>query len=888
MNNKLLLAACITIAFTLSMALPADAFYFEFIYFETDKMVYEVGEEINMVASLVADFSETGWCFVSFSVVTDAGPIFDSSYFIGSSPVSQLVRAEYTILPSETSPGATGVDAYVTFNVEIYDKYSQAGSDTIQVNITRGHLKSIPLSSLEVESGCDSTVDFRIACEHNDAVVLENSSVRLLVTGPESQTMYDTMYTTNHAGEFSATVPSMSWSPGTYNMTLSTVGSEDFLPLNESWNLTVVPRFSKLTITRYDDQVYCQSADELDWDQVNLTVLHSDNDNNHINDSIVTWATEFSSGMMTSLGDGFYQTIVDFKTNPGVYTLNITSQNPAYQEASCTFAVNVIHRPLDARIGASEYTAGHVSVIQVATIDLLTNQTVCFLPIMITLTVNGTPVYIAEGITDSNGIFNRSIDIPSDIWGPGELSIRVTQSPSYSMFNTSIPLQVDYQPLVVHELLTPQIIGHTTTLIVTLCDSLQQPLVGAVVELRDSDGSFITSGNTNLSGIVLLDWIVPLDEGPGTRGYRIVVPSDSFRYILETIYYWNSMAYCPLKLVQTEMPAVTRGTSQILSFIVISEYSSAQSLNVTISDLLGEFFLEAEIITDTSAEVLLFVPESATLGVHRLGVVVHDATLMLIDSSTLDVIVLGHMTCEISSETAYYGETLQLHLNIRDDLNSTPSEVSLVLYADIDTIFTHSAFDCEETLSIPLPLSLLPGHHSFILTLSGAWLVPTNKTIDVLIWMRTYLTIELHPIVVPPIQSPIITQNHDCVTAASISAGSIMSPPPILFNGTTSATPLEARETSPTSCPRFISGTSNLSTVLANDRTSESGNGQTVLSRMDFSRPGSEFILMTSSTDRELQPKETTPHSACSGPSTTTSVRIPWASTIFDFNLRTR
>ncbi len=857
------------------MALPADAFYFEFIYFETDKMVYEVGEVMNMVASLVADFSETGWCFVSFSVVTDAGPVFDSSYFIDSSAVSQLVRAEYTILPNKTSPGVNGVGTYMTFNVEIYDKYSQAGSDTIQVNITRGHLKSIPLSPLEVESGSNATLGFRIACQHNDAIVLENSSVWLLVTGAESQTMYDAVYTTNHIGDFSPTIPSASWSPGTYNMTLSTIGSDDFLPLNECWTLTVVPKFSKVTIMSYDDEVYCQSADGLDWEQVHLTVLHSDRNNVGINGSIVTWTTGFSTGMMAGLGDGLYQTTIDFKTTPGFYTLNITSQKPSYQQVSCTLIINVVHRPLQARIDASECTAGYPFVIQITAIDLLTNQTVYSLPTILVLTVNGTQVCTIEGCTDSNGVFNCSMGIPSDVWGLGELSVTVTQSAAYMMFNASMPLHINYQPLVVHELPTLHIIGRTATLLVMVYDPLHQPLGGVMIELRDSSGSLITSGNTNLSGIVILDWIVPLNAGAGVRGYRVVVSGDSFHYIRNTIYSWESMAYSPLWLVQSETPAIIRGTGQILSFIINSQYSSNQALNITISDLLGEFSLEAQIITNTTAEVVVFVPESVTLGVHRLSVSVHNDTLLLMDFSILDVLVLGYMRCEMSSEPAYYGETLQLHLNIRDDLNSTPSTVSLVLHDSNSVIFTVSAFDCIGTLAIPLPLGISPGYHSFTLALSGVWFVPTNETVNVLIWMRTYMTIELRPIVGTPIQSPIITHNHEWLTAASISAGSIISPPPILFSGTTSTTPLEARDTSPTSCPRFISGTSNLSTVSANDRTSESGNGQTVLNRMDLKCPISELILIASSTDREVQPKETTPHSARSGPSITTSVRIP-------------
>ena len=64
------------------MTLSVTAFYFDFQYFETDKLVYEVGESVDMVASLIADFSPEGWCYVSFAAVTELGPAFADEYFI--------------------------------------------------------------------------------------------------------------------------------------------------------------------------------------------------------------------------------------------------------------------------------------------------------------------------------------------------------------------------------------------------------------------------------------------------------------------------------------------------------------------------------------------------------------------------------------------------------------------------------------------------------------------------------------------------------------------------------------------------------------------------------------------------------------------------------------
>ena len=47
----------LSIIIILGMSLSVTAFYFDFQYFETDKMVYEVGETVDMVARLIADFN---------------------------------------------------------------------------------------------------------------------------------------------------------------------------------------------------------------------------------------------------------------------------------------------------------------------------------------------------------------------------------------------------------------------------------------------------------------------------------------------------------------------------------------------------------------------------------------------------------------------------------------------------------------------------------------------------------------------------------------------------------------------------------------------------------------------------------------------------------------
>ena len=81
-QQKKLVIISLSAIIVLGLTLSATAFYFDFQSFETDKMVYEVGERIDMVAKLIAEYDGGGWCYISFAVVTDLGPVFSNSYYI--------------------------------------------------------------------------------------------------------------------------------------------------------------------------------------------------------------------------------------------------------------------------------------------------------------------------------------------------------------------------------------------------------------------------------------------------------------------------------------------------------------------------------------------------------------------------------------------------------------------------------------------------------------------------------------------------------------------------------------------------------------------------------------------------------------------------------------
>ncbi|MHA2034736.1 MAG: hypothetical protein ACTSX3_05555, partial [Candidatus Thorarchaeota archaeon] len=101
---------------------PVLAATFEFHYFESDKMTYEVGEAIHMTAKITADFSESGWCHVLFSVSTTQGTAFQDGYYIPSSPIPQYPASTYVVRPTDVSPGVEGETATLIFNYDFYDE----------------------------------------------------------------------------------------------------------------------------------------------------------------------------------------------------------------------------------------------------------------------------------------------------------------------------------------------------------------------------------------------------------------------------------------------------------------------------------------------------------------------------------------------------------------------------------------------------------------------------------------------------------------------------------------------------------------------------------------------------------------------------------------------
>jgi len=330
-KQKKLAIISLSVIIILGLTLSATAFYFDFQSFETDKMVYEVGETIEMVARLIADFSPEGWCYVSFATVTDLGPAFADEYFITASPNPRMLNSSYTILPEDTNPGENGTTAHVLFNVEIFDTVSQGDHDNITITITRGHLTVVPVTPLIVQSNDNITLISRVVSIHNNNVEYTNEPINVQIDNPGSETILDFNTTTSSNGSFSFDWNSSMGLPGTYNLIVTGIGNEDFLGFSKSLPLSVVPTASNLTIVSVPSSIQCQSPDGTHFENVNITVRHEAADFRGITDSAILWNTAFNNGTMSNLGEGFYTTIIPFQTPPGFYTINITTSNPKYQ-----------------------------------------------------------------------------------------------------------------------------------------------------------------------------------------------------------------------------------------------------------------------------------------------------------------------------------------------------------------------------------------------------------------------------------------------------------------------------------------------------------------------------------------------------------------------------
>lgn len=879
------LSVCVVVA--LFMAAPVSAFYFQVYYFETDKMSYEVGESIDMVAKLIADFAEGGWCYVSFAVITDSGPVFNEGYFISSSPDIRFLTSSYVITPDETTPGVNGTHARVIFNYDIYDEYSQSGSQVVDVDLKRGPLIVLPLTPLSVQFGDNTTLMLRIASAHDNNIPFANQGILLSIRDPDLQLILDTNTTTDSLGQISMDWTQAMGSPGNYNMTLTSPGSPSFLPFSESLTIIVEPGPSTLTVLTTPNRVYCEFPDYGEAELLEITTMHLNSSLLPINDSIVEWSTSFSNGSMTNLGNGHYGATIPFFARPGLYLVNLTATNRLYRIAVTTVSVDCLPRPISSSITMPpDSLCGSTIPIEVRVTDVLTGAAVPSLPATISISIGNSTLARYQGTTNSSGCFSVAVYLPKTIWGTSCVLLKINGTLYHDSLVSTLVSRVSFAPNVFFQPVASTVLGKEAGIRVHITDPNGNPVAYAIAELRSPDNTTTASNSTNSEGNAFLYWLVPEGSEFGNQTYWLLIHSSTSLFIHQMVIPIEFTVLCPLQfLCPNSEYSVMRNSNVTISFMIESGGPESQTIEIGFRDNLAQILSDCIIRTETNVTIGLSIGSQVSVGRHILTLEVVTGPYLFVGAAYIEIVVKGSIRSNSRVVSAFYGESLVLNITASDDINDTVDIVSVrVFFIDTGLQVCLSNITTYQLLSIALPLCLAPGPHVLGLQIRQLWLGTANESISVFVWMRTSITISIHKSYTHDPNGG--NHNQVSVNALTSSSGSIISPPPILFNGNTSAELPTARETSLTICPRFSSGTSNFSTVPANSLTSVSGNGHIVFSLRDRSEIDPCFSIMTSSTVLEVHPKETTPHSAFCGPETTTSVRRSLFLRIFNASLR--
>jgi hypothetical protein len=874
LRRTALASVSLTLIVVFSLVGSASALYLEYHYFETDKLVYEVGETIDMVARLIADFGGGGWAYVSFGVVTDQGPVFSEGYFIPPSPDIRYLTSSYLILPEHSSPGENGTTASVIFSIEVFEGSSQVAGDTVLVNLTRGSLEANPLTPLTLEYGSNSTLRFLVSSVHNSTVVLQDNPVLVSISNSSDHKVFQNITTTDQEGVISVTWNDQWGTPGDYNISLSANETESFHSLSEDFTVSVIPPSSTVTVTSSPTTVYCQTPDGSHFESINIEVEHV-SQGQYIDGSLVEWQTTLGSGSLASQGTGRYAGTIPFPASPGVHMINLSASHTNYQTAHTQQPIDVIQRDSNLTITIPDNLLSDQDVTFVIVVDdIIVDYRIPSVPVLINLTI-GTSEFSTQGVTNSSGHFEWTTHIPYDTWGDGEISVNISDTTFYTKSTQSIALTVSYIPKVDHILVSPVVLGEVAIFQVTLNNPDLQPINSLYLELENSSGILLATGVSDFSGNSILSWLVIPSSQVGVQDFVLSISGDDSRHIANATITIQLPVYHPLHLALSQ-PSWTaiRGGNITLSYQLDSPWTG-QSLEILLNDTKGDIIVPVTNLTNYQIHTSFSVDLGTSLGTHVLRVQINNSLFMPLGVFEMNLTVLGSISASVNPDVGYYREGFDVNLDIIDDTNITPSQISIKAIIDAtQTVFALlNDVSPDSVENITLPSWVTPGLHSVTLEISGPYLLATNSTFDLMVWMRTQLTITIINLErdnETGSSGTLILGAHDPMIS-TISSGLIMSPPPIFCSGTTSTDSATTRETSLESCPRFSSGTSNMSTVSAKFLIASSGNGHKVLKRSDLKDTDSSVIA--SSTDLDVHPNETTPQVVFDGPLITKSVK---------------
>jgi hypothetical protein len=874
-KSKPVLIVMFAALFAFVLVMPVSALYFDYYYFETDKLTYEVGETINMVTSMIADYGQGGWCSISFSVVTDHGSVFNDGYPVSPSPDVRYFSSSYTILPEDTSPYSNPVTAYVILNVEIFDKYSQGVTDSIEVNITRGHLEVDSLSSLTVEANRNASLDFRVVSPFNSSISFNSNPVLVEIYNSLSSLVYSNVTTTDGAGLIHVDWAAVPLSPGNYSIEISGNGSDAFLPFLHTFSMEVVPESSELVrVDATSDDVFCKTPSGSFYDTVNITFQHLDESHRMINGSMISWVTIFASGTLTQFADGTYKGSIPVTASPGTYEVNVTAVHIGYQDATISFCLNALKRSITQVVNFKQLLSTHELLIEATLEDWQSSERLGSVQVNVSMHV-GNWFSSSLGTTNSSGVVSVRIPIPPEYWGSGLLFLHADSTTYYLESNLSLPVDISLEPTFSFNLLTPPIRGESMVLEVTIQNPAGLPISGLPMDIYDSRGTTLASDFSNSTGVVCFEWLVSIDTDVGPITFIVGILANNQFVNLTSVIFQSQVTY-PVWISSPNPEWVfVRGETTNVTILAQSEPSIDQNVTIHFQDQSGQLMKQTVCCLGQATALSWSISIDIALGTHTLFLQVLDGNYTILQYQEITVTVLMSISSEISNITAFYEKYLSFNLSTRNESGQELGIVDVGLCLDEHSSPFVSILNAspENMIQMLLPEWLSPGYHTLYLSISADMTIEELIQLGITIWVQTSISISVttefggQDVVQKTSNTPI--QGPEMIS--SISSGSMSLPPPILFNGTTSTEPSTARETSPIICPRLSSGTSNLSTVVENARTAVSGNGQSVRSLRDLK--ALLLSIIASSTDRDVLPNDITPHFALVAPDVIVSER---------------
>ena len=855
----------------LIMVTAVSAYSLDFYYFETDKLVYEVGEIIDMVAKIKADFSNDGWCYVSFTIITDMGLVYTNDYFIPPSPDIRYLTSSYIIDSNETAPGLVGTQACAIFQIEIYDEISQIEGGTVDFNITRGQLEVYPETPLHIEYGVNSSLSFKIASVHNENITYSSQMVFIEISDNNGTSILQKNMNTDSHGRVNLLWNS-STTPDEYNLTISGNGTESLLPFSQSFQIFVDPAASSLNILSCPESIFCQSNDASHNESLNLIVEHLQTNQSPILLSNVTWKTSFSQGEMVELGNGQYCSTIEFPVNPGLYSINLTATNPLYQVAQYELLIQVIPRNVSIKIEMLESAiAGSYLSAKITVNDPVSGFGISNLGLLVNVSVGYANLDVSWRITNDSGDIIYNISIPDIIWGSGLIIINTNETIHYLAAECIFPLNVTFIPVLSVESDLVGILGYDTGINMTIYNPKGSIVAGASYDFYNPVGEMILTGTSDFNGKIEFIFNIPEYAAFGLQKYELIIHSNSLLKINRTIQFLDIAVRVPLRFIPTdESLNVTRGENATICFIIESIIECNQTVDINFRDINYEFSSLKTITTDIIEIINISINLHVSLGPHQVLAIVQSDMYQPIGFFEFELVVFTSFNFDTKIDTVYYGESINFSINIQSN-DIVPLSIDIYAYF----ISCNYSFEIRNATTdslhlIPLSMKVYPGEHILFFNAKSQWYIDTNKQFSIFVWMKTTMHITLSVLENGINQGEtlglgVVNPTSDLDMTSNISCGSIITPPPILFNGTISIVPSTARATSFESCPRFNSGTNNQSTVFANSLICLSGNGHNVRSLNDFN-DCEDFCFNASCTDLEVHPNEIIPQFAFLGP----------------------